>query len=316
MKIVALDTYTLDHDGLTWSAFEALGDFQCYPRSHPSELLDRAAYADAILTNKFVLDHDAINSLRNLRYIGVTATGVNNVDIAAAQERDIVVTNVSSYSTWSTAQHTVSLLLELSCRVGEYSRLVATGAWSKSEDFCIPAFPTIELYDKTLGIIGFGEIGKRVAKIAEAFGMKILVAKMPGRTYHDETSRVPLEQLLRCSDVVSLHCPLTPDTKHIIDTSSLQSMKPSAFLINTARGPLIDETALAAALKNDTIAGAAVDVLSEEPPRSTNPLLTAPRITITPHIAWLSREARCRLMHEAFMNLQAYCAGESRNVVG
>ncbi|MCI0348632.1 MAG: D-2-hydroxyacid dehydrogenase, partial [Acidobacteriales bacterium] len=273
MKIVVLDGYTLNPGDLSWDSLRALGECDIHERLRDDELVVRAARAQIILTNKMVVGRKHMEALPDLRYIGVTATGYNIVDTAAARERNISVTNVPAYGTASVAQMTFALLLELTQRTGHHAQTVRQGRWSRSPDFCYWDFPLVELDKLTMGIIGLGRIGHAVARLAQAFGMTVLAT---GRTrpadLPSDVEWTGLEDLLRRSDVVSLHCPLTPETKHVINAQRLALMKPSAFLLNTSRGPLIDESAVAEALQREQIAGAGLDVLSVEPPPPDHPL--------------------------------------------
>jgi len=316
MKIVILDGFTLNPGDLSWDGLKSLGDCEIYDRTSPDEVVKRAADAELVLTNKTVLTREQINRLPKLKYIGVLATGYNIVDVAAARERGVPVTNVPTYGTRSVAQMTFALLLELTQHVGYHAQTVDEGRWARSPDFCYWDYPLMELDGLTMGIVGFGRIGRTVADLAVAFGMKVLVHS---RTISQEKSQnidfVDLSRLFRTADVVSLHCPLTTETKHLVNAERLSSMKPTAFLLNTSRGPLIDELALAKALNSDQIAGAAVDVLEAEPPRADNPLFTAKNCLITPHIAWATRSARARLMATAVANAKAFLDGKLQNVV-
>lgn len=317
MKIVAPDSFAADFDGLRWEECERAGEFIRYPRSTPEELLERAAGATALIVNKVRITADVMDSLPELRYVGITATGTNNVDLAHARRKEIAVTNVPAYSTDSIAELVFSFILAHSSKVPPYDALVKNGEWEQAPDFCVPRYHAFELRGKTLGIIGRGRIGSRVAELAAAFGMTVLTGEVPGRTYAGEahTSRVGLPELCAAADFVTLHCPLTPQTERMIDSSFLKLMKRTALLINTSRGGLVDEQALAAALASGQIGGAAVDVLSEEPPAASNALLRAPNITITPHIGWSTQEARVRLVTEVGRNLTAWMRGETRNRV-
>ncbi len=320
MKIVVLDGYALNPGDLSWQGLEALGDFTVYDRTSREELLERAQGAEIVLTNKVVLDRESLGRLPRLKYIGVLATGYNVVDAEAARERGIAVTNVPAYSTASVAQMVFALLLELTQQVGHHAHLTRWGHWSESRDFCFWDRPLVELDGLHLGVVGFGAIGRRVAQIARAFGMTVLV-----HTAHPEKYRqvleaggarfVGLDEIFAESDVISLHCPLTPETKAMVDARRLALMKPTAYLINTGRGLLIDEEALAQALKEKRLAGAGLDVLSTEPPPGNNPLLTAPNCFVTPHIAWATLAARERLMATVVANVQAFLAGKPQNVV-
>jgi glycerate dehydrogenase len=316
MKIVVLDGYTLNPGDLNWGGLKSLGACEIYDRTPPAEVLPRAADAEIVLTNKTVLSRDRIRALPKLRYIGVLATGTNVVDLAAARERGIPVTNVPAYATTSVAQLTFALLLELTLHVGHHAQTVREGCWTRSEDFCYWDRPLMEVAGLTLGIVGFGSIGQAVARIAQAFGMTVLARTWPlPQPPPPEVALVDLEPLFRRSDVVSLHCPLTPDTHHFVNAERLAWMKPTAFVLNTGRGPLVDEPALAAALNSGRIAGAGLDVLSVEPPPADNPLLRAKNCLITPHIAWATAAARERLLKVAVENVRAFLAGRPQNVV-
>ena len=315
MKIVVLDGYTLNPGDLSWNELKSLGECEIYDRSPPDDVVPRAGDAEIVLTNKTVLTRDQIQNLPRLKYIGVLATGYNIVDVAAARERNVPVTNVPSYGTRSVAQHTFALLLELTQHVGHHARTVRDGCWTKSPDFCYWDHPLVELHNLTLGIVGFGRIGTAVGEIASAFGMKVLASRATRHSSPSAIHFVDLETLFRQSDVVSLHCPLTPQTRNLVNPERLATMKPTAFLLNTSRGPLIDEPALAEALNSGRIAGAAVDVLSVEPPTADNPLLRAKNCLITPHIAWATRAARSRLMQIAVANVREFLNGRLQNVV-
>lgn len=317
MKIVVLDGLTLNPGDLSWDGLYHLGDVEIHDRTFGEQIIERSKGAEILFTNKTPLGEDEFAQLPDLKYIGVLATGYNIVDIEAAKKRNITVTNIPAYSTNSVAQMTFALILELCLHVQEHSNAVHSGDWVNSPDFSFWKTPLIELADKTMGIIGFGSIGQQVAKVAEAFGMKVIAAKSSGSNSTDNTNvkRVDLDELLRVSDIVSLHCPLFPSTKGIINKGNIEKMKKSAFLINTARGPLIVEEDLAEALNSGRIAGAGVDVLSTEPPKADNPLLTAKNCLITPHISWATFEARTRLMNMAVDNLKAFLQGNPINVV-
>ncbi len=314
MNIVVLDGYTLNPGDLSWSGFEALGGCTVHERTPPEQIVARARKAEIVLTNKTPLTAETLAALPKLKYIGVLATGYNVVDVAAARERGVPVTNIPTYGTRSVAQMTFALLLELAHRTGHHTQTVREGRWNQSQDFCYWDHPLIELDGLTFGVIGYGRIGQATAAVARAFGMKVMAYDpIADATAHPELT--DLETLLRTSDVVSLHCPLTPDNREMINAERLAAMKPTAFLINTARGPLVDEHALAAALNEDRIAGAALDVLAVEPPLPDNPLLQAKNCLITPHIAWATRAARSRLMATAVANVNAFLAGKPENVV-
>jgi len=315
MNIVVLDGFTLNPGDLSWAELESLGPCAVYPRTRPDELLTRAAGATILLTNKTVLTGNFIGNLPRLQYIGVLATGTNTVDLAAARARGIPVTNVPSYGTQSVAQMTFALLLELAQHVGHHAQTVREGQWSRSADFCYWDRPLIELDGLTLGMVGYGRIGQAVGKLGVAFGMKVLACDPAIEPAGPAIRSVELETLFRESDVVSLHCPLTPQTANLVNAQRLSLMKPTAFLLNTSRGPLVDEPALADALNSSRIAGAALDVLSVEPPPADNPLLTARNCLITPHLAWATRAARSRLMQIAVQNVRAFLQGKPRNVV-
>ncbi len=315
-NIVVLDGYTLNPGDLDWDALKALGKCEVFDRTPVDKIHSRAKYAEIVLTNKTLLSRETLDELPKLKYIGVLATGYNVVDIEAAHARGIVVTNVPAYGTRSVAQMTMALLLELTQHAGHHSRRARHGTWSKSEDFCFWDYPLIELEGLTMGLVGFGQIGRAVADLAKAFGMKVQVTS---RTKPDNLPEgidfVGLAELFQTSDVVSLHCPLTPETEQLVNSDRIALMKSTAFLINTSRGPLVDECALAKALNDDRLAGAALDVLSVEPPRSYNLLLTAKNCIITPHIAWATRSARARLMKTAVKNVCAFIDGKPVNVV-
>ena len=320
MKIVVLDGYALNPGDMSWKELEALGDCTVFERTPNDLISERAAGAEIILTNKVVLGPEQLAQLPHLRYIGVLATGYNVVDVEAARQRNVTVTNVPAYSTASVAQMAFALLLELSQQVGHHARLVREGRWTASVDFCFWDRPLVELDGLTLGIVGFGAIGRRVARLARAFGMEVLVHTAHPEKYREtaegkEARFVSLDELFRASDAISLHCPLTEETRALVDARRLDLMKPTAFLLNTSRGPLVDGAALAATLNAGRIAGAGLDVLSVEPPPAGNPLLQAANCCITPHIAWATGAARQRLMTTAVENLRAYLTGTPQNVV-
>jgi glycerate dehydrogenase len=317
MKIVILDGYTLNPGDLSWDGMKALGEFTVYDRTPAELVVERSKDAEIIYTNKTPLNKAIFSQLPKLKYIGVLATGYNVVDVNAAKNHGIIVTNIPAYGTKSVAQMTFALLLELCHHVQEHSTAVHNGDWVNSRDFCFCNYPLTELSGKTIGIIGFGRIGQQVAEIAYAFGLKVIgcaTHKNPEYS-HDNFSWGELDELLGKADIVSLHCPLSPATTGIINKDTIAKMKKSAFLINTSRGPLIDETALAEALNYGIIAGAGLDVLSAEPPKPENPLLNAKNCIITPHIAWATKEARSRLMDIAVQNLNSFLQGNPVNVV-
>lgn len=315
MNIVVLDGFTLNPGDMNWDALRSLGPCEIFDRTPTEEILARAVNAEIILTNKTILTAATIRQLPCLKYIGVLATGTNVVDLAAACARDIPVTNVPAYGTRSVAQATFALLLELTNHVGHHAQAVRAGRWTKNVDWCFWDAPLVELNGLTLGIIGLGRIGRAVAEIAQAFGMSVIAHNSSARNIPRFTKLVELEEVFRASDVLSLHCPLTPLTQQLVNADRLRLMKPTALLLNTSRGPLIDEAALAEALNAGRLAGAGLDVLSAEPPPVTNPLLQAKNCLITPHNAWGTQAARARLMQIAVDNLRAFLAGQPLNVV-
>ena len=310
MKIVVLDGYALNPGDLSWTGMEALGELTVYERTSPSEVLERSAGAEVLITNKTVITAEHMAALPQLKYIGVLATGYNVVDIDEARNRGIVVTNIPAYSTASVAQMVFAHVLNITQRVGYYATENANGRWTNSVDFCYWDTDLVELDGKKMGIVGLGNIGRATARIAQAFGMEVLVVTSKEQSALPEgMKKVTLDELFAQSDVVSLHCPLTPDTKEMVNAARLQSMKPSAILINTGRGPLVNEQDLADALNEGRIAAAGLDVLSVEPSVTGNPLLGARNCFITPHIAWATKEARIRLMDIAVNNLKSYQEG-------
>ena len=316
MKIVLLDAHTANPGDLSWAPLEAIAPCEIHPRTPVAETIARCADAEVIITNKAPLTREIIEALPRLRYIGVTATGFNIVDTAAARERGIVVTNVPGYSTPAVAQLVFALLLELTNNVGHHARTVRDGRWTACPDFCYWDHPLIELSGRTLGIVGYGDIGSAVARIALAFGMKVLAGKREWKNPPpDGVTPAGMDEIFSQSDAITLHCPLTDATRHLVCDRTLALMKPEAFLINTGRGPLVDEAALARALNDGRIAGAGLDVLSVEPPKDGSPLFSARNCLITPHIGWASREARVRLINLVASNLQAFLNGSPVNVV-
>lgn len=316
MKIVVLDGHTLNPGDLSWTGFEKMGETIVYERSDEKEVIDRAKDADVVFTNKVPLSRETIESLSKLKYIGVLATGYNIVDTSAAAELGIPVSNIPTYGTDSVAQMVFAHLLNLTQRVAYHDQTVKEGRWSKSQDFCYWDYPLVELSDLTMGVIGYGRIGRTTASLARAFGMRVIA--------HDEYAKdtqgsavtfLSLQELFRDSDVVSLHCPLLPSTEGVVNAEHLALMKPTAFLINTSRGPLVKEEDLATALNEGQIAGAGLDVVAEEPIRTDNPLLWAQNCFITPHIAWATKSARSRLMDIAVSNLKSHMDGSSNNIV-
>ena len=316
MKIVILDGFTTNGGDLSWNGISELGDLTVYDRTAPGEVIDRCHGAEAVLTNKVIITDEVMQALPQLKYIGVMATGYNVVDIDAARRRGIVVTNVPAYSTPSVAQMVFAHLLNITNQVALHDRQVHEGRWAGNQDFCFYSAPLIELAGKQMGIVGLGQTGSAVAKIALALGMHVMAFTSKSQESLPEgIIKGSLDEMFATSDVVSLHCPLTPDTKHIVNAARLATMKPSAIVINTGRGPLVNEQDLADALNNGTIAAAAVDVLSTEPPTADNPLLAARNCHITPHIAWASQAARARLIDTLASNLKGYISGNVVNNV-
>ncbi len=317
MTIVLLDGYTLNPGDLDWESLLSLGECTIFERTAEAEILDRALSAEILLTNKTPIRAETIRALPALRYIGVLATGYNIVDALAAAQRGIPVTNVPTYGTASVAQLTFAHLLHIVQNVGGHAAGVRRGRWEASSDFCYWETPLTELAGKTMGILGYGRIGKATGRLATAFGMEVIAHDPEGSRDPDagDVRFVPLENLFRESDVLTLHCPLTEATRGIVNRERLGLMKPGSILINTSRGPLIDEPALAEVLRSGALRGAGLDVLSEEPPTATNPLLKEPRCFLTPHIAWASREARERLLHGVVENIRAFLEGHPQNVV-
>ena len=316
MKIIVLDGYGLNPGDLSWNGMEALGELTVYDRTSPSELLERSAGAEVLITNKTLITADDMEALPQLKYIGVLATGYNVVDIEAAKARGIVVTNIPAYSTSSVAQMVFAHILNITQRVGHYAEDNAKGRWTESVDFCYWDTNLLELDGKKMGIVGFGNIGKATARIAQAFGMEVLVyTSKEQHELPEGMKKTSLDGLFAECDVVSLHCPLTPETKEMVNAERLKLMKSQAILINTGRGPLINEQDLADALNEGRIGAAGLDVLSVEPSVKDNPLLSAKNCFITPHIAWATKEARTRLMNIAVGNLKAYKEGHIINNV-
>lgn len=316
MKIVILDGYAANPGDLNWNLIQALGECTIYDRTAPHELLARAEGAEVLLTNKVVISADHIAALPELKYIGVMATGYNVVDINAARQRGIVVTNIPSYSTPSVSQLVFAHILNIAQQVQHHSQEVHQGRWTQSEDFCFIDTPLIELLGKKIGIVGLGQTGFNTARIAIGFGMKVWAYTSKSRLQlPPEIKKMELDQLFHECDVITLHCPLTEETRELVNARRLALMKPSAILINTGRGPLIHEQDLADALNNNRLYAAGLDVLATEPPRADNPLLTARNCYITPHIAWATTAARGRLMNILFENLKAYIAGKPVNNV-
>ena len=315
MEIVVLDGYCLNHGDLDWSAFEALGSFSVYDRTPYDKIVERMGSAEIMITNKCIIDEGVLEKLENLRYIGVLATGYNNIDVSACKRRGIVVTNVPSYSTESVVQSVFGLILELYIGIGSQSASVKRGDWAKAPDFCYYPMGLRELSGKTLGIIGYGSIGRRVKEVALAFGMKVIVNTRTKRVQEDGFRYVTREELFSESDIVTLHCPLTDENKGMINSAAISLMKPGAIIINTARGGLIVSSELCEALKTGRIAGAGLDVAECEPPAADDPLIAQPNVIVTPHTAWATHEARDRLMKKAALNLEAFLKGTPLNVV-
>jgi glycerate dehydrogenase len=316
MNVVLTDGFTANPGDLSWEALAELGSLSVYERCSREEVLLRCADAEVVLTNKTVLDAEMLRSLPKLKYIGVCATGYNVVDVAAARELGITVTNVPAYSSASVAQLVFALILELTHAVGRHAEEVAAGKWQSCPDFSFWVQPLTELSGRTLGVIGYGDIGAAVGRIGAAFGMKVLASKRNWTTPPPEgVEAASSDEIFARADVISLHCPLTAETQHLVGERTLGLMKSTALLINTGRGPLVDEVALAAALRAGQIGGAGLDVLSAEPPAAGNPLIGVPRCLITPHIGWATREARGRLIAQVAANVKAWSEGRAMNVV-
>jgi glycerate dehydrogenase len=314
MQIVITDGFTLNPGDLDWKPFNELGEVVYNDRTSVDQVLSRVRDADVIVTNKTPISAAVIQQCKNLKIIAVTATGYNVIDVDAARKQNVIVCNVPEYGTFSVAQHAIALILELSNRVGVNNESVKEGDWANSIDWCYSKSPLMELHNKVLGIVGMGRIGRQTATIASALGMRIIYYR--GKPYSVDAREVTLENLFRESDIISLHCPLRHDNEKFVNAELLSLMKPTAFLINTSRGQLIDESALAEVLKKNQIAGAAVDVLSKEPPPHHHPLINLSNGIITPHTAWLSIEARRRILQATFQNIKNALAGEPQNVVG
>ncbi len=319
MKIVVLDGYTLNPGDLTWNGIEALGSLEVHDRTNfsPNEVIKTIGDAEIVYTNKTPLPKEVLSAVPNVKYIGVLATGYNVVDVDFAKEKGIVVTNIPTYGTDAVAQFTLGLILEMCHRIGDHNNAVKAGEWTNCPDFCFWNYPLIELAGKTIGFIGFGRIGQATAKIAQAFGLNVVAYnRSQNPDMISDTCRYgSLEEVFETSDIITLHCPLTDETKGIINKTNIAKMKDGVMLVNTARGPLINEEDLKEALESGKVAMAAVDVASTEPIPADNPLLSAKNIIITPHIAWASKEARGRLMNSTVENLKAYLAGTPINVV-
>lgn len=317
MRIVVLDGYTLNPGDLSWERLEDMGALTVYDRTATRDILERIGDAEVVFTNKTPLTKEILRSVPSVKFIGVLATGYNVVDVAAAKELGMAVTNIPTYGTTAVAQYTFALLLEMCHHVGTHSQMVKDGEWTACPDFCFWKYPLIELSGKTIGIIGMGRIGQSVAKIARAMGMRVLAHdSFQNKALENEFFQyVGLDDLLSRADVISLHCPLLESTKGIICTSNIAKMKDGVMIVNTSRGPLVVEEDLAAALDSGKVAGAAMDVVSSEPIREDNPLLKAKNCIITPHIAWAPKESRTRLMNIAADNLESFLKGRPVNVV-
>ena len=316
MKIVVLDGYTVNPGDLSWSSLKELGECTIYDRTSPEDIIERAKDAEVILTNKVVLTAELLSQMPYLKYIGVLATGYNNIDLNFAKEHNIVVTNIPAYSTPSVGQMVFAHILNITQRVDHYSNEVHKGRWTNNKDFCFWDTPLIELLGKKIGLISLGQTGYNTARIALGFGMKVWAYTSKSRLQlPPEIRKMEIDQIFKECDIVSLHCPLTEDTKEMVNARRLAMMKPTAILINTGRGQLINEQDLADALNNNKIYAAGVDVLSTEPPLADNPLLTARNCFITPHIAWATSAARERLMNIMIGNLKSFVAGKAENNV-
>ena len=313
MKLVILDGYCLNHGDLSWEPLTSQGEATVYDRTPYELIVPRMGDASIMITNKCRIDRSVIDALPALRYIGVLATGYDNIDVAYCKERGIAVSNIPAYSTESVVQAFFGLLIELYAGIGMHADTVREGEWSRVSDYCYYKKQTHELFGKTLGIIGFGRIGRRIGEVAAAFGMEVLAYARHRRFEEKDFRYATLDELYAESDIISLNCPLTDENAGMINADSIAKMKPSAVIVNTARGGLIDEAALAEALNSGRIRGAALDVLAKEPAREDNPLLTAKNVVITPHIAWATVEARSRLMQIAADNLAAYLEGRELN---
>ena len=316
MKIVILDCHAVNPGDLSWEPIKQLADCTIYERTRQEDVVERAKDADGILINKVNITEEVLQQLPKLKYIGELATGYNNIDIAAARARGVVVCNIPAYSTDSVAQHVFALLLNAATRVDHYAEAVRRGEWCKQQDFCYWDTPLIELAGKTLGIVGLGHIGQKVAQIAHAMGMDISAYTSKNSSDLPECIRkTTLEGLFSTSDIITLHCPLTAENTHMINAESLQKMRPGTILINTGRGALIDEQAVADALESGHLKAYCADVMTDEPPRTDNPLLQQPNAYITPHVAWATREARERLMAIAVENIKKFIEGTPQNCV-
>jgi len=318
MKIAVLDGYTSNPGDLSWDAFEELGELTVHDRTKPEDVVSRCAGCDVVFTNKVVMDAGIMDQLPDLKYIGVLATGTNVIDLEHAGKKGVCVTNIPGYGTDSVVQHILAFMLHFSSKVSIHDEAVHQGDWVNSKDFSFTLGTLNELSGSTLGIIGLGTIGRKLARVADAMGMKIIAAHQSSMDRLElpfEVEWLPVDEVFARADFLSLNCPLTPETDRVVNAERLQKMKSSAVLINTGRGPLVDEQALADALNQGIIAGAGLDVLSTEPPSADNPLLTAKNCVITPHVAWASLQARRRLLAIAAENLSAYLNGDAQNRV-
>ncbi len=316
MKIVNLDGYTTNPGDLSWEPFEKYGDVTVYDRTNPQEIVERAKDADVLFINKCVITSDILDKLPNLKYVGLQSTGYNVIDCDAAKKKGIIVSNIPAYSTSAVAQLTFSLILQFTNKVSLHSEAVHNGEWSACPDFCFWKSSLSELDGKSIGIIGFGSIGQRVASIANAFGMKVLVfTPHPKPDEFKNVEFIDFDTLCKESDIITCHCPLTPQTENIINKDAISKMKKSVIIINTSRGPVVNDADLAQALNSERIQGAGVDVLRVEPPEQNNPLINAKNCIITPHIAWAALETRARLLSILEDNLKAFIEGHPQNVV-
>lgn len=318
MKGVILDIDSLGPEDVDLGPIIGLPiEWTIYSACRPEQVAERIADAELVLTNKAPIGEKELSAAPGLRYIGVLATGTNVIDLAAASASKVVVSNVLGYGSASVVQHTWALILALATRLPDYNVAALDGRWAESPFFCLQDFPVKELAGKVLGIVGYGELGRGVAAVGQAFGMYVKIASLPWR-HGDEPERTPFDSLINQADVISLHCPLTEETRHLIGRRELAKMKSTALLINCARGGIVDEQALVDALEDGVISGAGIDVLSEEPPVNGNPLLNPkiPNLIVTPHSAWVAQESRQRLIDQVAENIQAFLAGKPRNVVG
>ena len=314
MKIVILDAHTVNPGDLSWHPLDDMGDLVVYERTSPDEVVERCKGAAVVLTNKVVLDAEVLNHLPHLSYIGVLATGYNVVDLEVASRQSITVTNIPAYSTNSVAQMVWAHILNITNRVGYYAEENTRGRWTANKDFCYYDFTHTELAGKRMGVVGLGNTGMATARIAQAFGMNVMAYTSKGEL-PEGMEKVTLDELFKKSDIISLHCPLTPETKGLVNSERLSSMKPTAILINTSRGPVVDEAAVAEALNEGRIAAFGADVVSIEPAKNNNPLLHAKNCFLTPHIAWATKEARQRLIDICIENVKAFIGGKAVNVV-